>query len=400
MTTRLRLLLGSLAVALASGLAGCSAAVESQAPAAGAATAAGHYYPARDAWAVKAPAEVGMDAALLDEAIAFARANETDRPKDLSDQEKIFGRLLGPFPEERGEVAGIVLRHGYIVAEFGDTMRVDPTYSVAKSYLSTIAGLAKDRGLIGSLQEPVGVRVKDGGYDSPRNAKVTWEHHLRQTTEWEGELFGKKHDFVGIEEFGDGRREPRALEEPGTYYEYNDVRINRLSLSLLRLFKRPLPEVLKTEIMDPIGASDTWRYHGYANSQVDVEGRMIESVSGGTRWGGGLWMNTRDHARFGYLILRKGRWNDRQLLSEAWITEATASRGPVGPDYGYLWWLNTEGKMWPDAPRTSFSAQGAGSNTIWIDPEHDLVVVWRWHKGVQNEFYKRIIASIRKGTAS
>ena len=75
--------------------------------------------------------------------------------------------------------------------------------------------------------------------------------------------------------------------------------------------------------------------------------------------------------------------------------ERLARRGDVGPDYGYLWWLNTEGRAWPDAPRTAYRASGHGSNTVWVDPEHDLVVVWRWHQGrASNEFYKRIIASI------
>ena len=118
-------------------------------------------------------------------------------------------------------------------------------------------------------------------------------------------------------------------------------------------------------------------------------------MSGGTRWGGGLRISARDEARFGYLMLRHGRWGSRQIVSSDWVRQAT-TRGPVGPDYGYLWWLNTLGKAWPDAPRTSFAAIGAGSNIIWIDPEHDLVVVWRWFRGgSENEFFKRILASIR-----
>ncbi|MFN8060266.1 MAG: serine hydrolase [Vicinamibacterales bacterium] len=367
-------------------------------PAAGTAAA---YFPDKDNWQHRAPAEVGMDAALLEQAIAFAKANETTRPKDLSDQETIFGRLLGPFPKERGNTNAVIIRHGYIVAEFGETTRVDPTYSVAKSYLSTLTGLAVDRGLIKDITRPVKELIHDGGYESAHNAPITWEHHLRQTSEWEGEMWGKKHDFVGATEFGNEKREPRALQAPGSFYEYNDVRINRLSLSLLRLFKRPLPDVLKTEIMDPIGASSSWIYHGYNNSDVEVDGKTMKSVSGGTRWGGGLWMSTLDHARFGYLVLRHGRWKEKQLLSEKWLTQATTSQAvaPNAPDYGFLWWLNQKGKQWPDVPRTSFAALGAGSNTIWIDPEHDLVVVWRWHNGKQNDFYKRIIAAIKSGTA-
>ena len=188
---------------------------------------------------------------------------------------------------------------------------------------------------------------------------------------------------------------PRDIKEPGSLYEYNDVRINRMSLSLLQLWKRPLPEVLKTEIMDPIGASSTWTYHPYHNSTVSIEGTPMPSVSGGTRWGGGLWMNTLDHARFGLLISRNGKWNDTQIVSADWIAQATRQQG-VSRGYGYLWWLNSEGR-WPAASRKSFAALGAGNNTIWIDPEHELVVVWRWHRGedAQSEFYKRIVAAVK-----
>jgi len=351
------------------------------------------YFPSKDNWERRKPSEVGMEEALLQQAIEFAKTQETNRPKDLSDQVKVFGRVLGPMPPERGGVNGIVIRHGYIVAEFGDTTRIDPTYSVAKSYLSTILGLTIDRGMIKSVDDPVRNYIKDGGYDSPHNAKITWKHHANQTSEWQGTMFEKPDTFLGIEEFGDGRREPRERREPGTFYEYNDVRINRFSLSMMRLWKRSLPDVLKTEIMDPIGASNTWIYHGYRNSDVEVDGKMLKSVSVGTRWGGGLWMSTRDHARFGYLILRKGRWNNRQIISESWLREATQPKPPAG-DYGHLWWLNTQGRQWPDLPKTSFAAIGAGSNTIWIDPEHDIVVVWRWHRGA-NEFFKRVVAAVK-----
>ncbi|HSE38250.1 MAG TPA: serine hydrolase, partial [Blastocatellia bacterium] len=58
--------------------------------------------------------------------------------------------------------------------------------------------------------------------------------------------------------------------------------------------------------------------------------------------------------------------------------------------------LNTQKKQWPSAPASSFAAIGNGTNTIWIDPEHDLVVVWRWHRGNGDELFKRILAAINK----
>lgn len=335
-----------------------------------------------------------MDGALLEQAVAYARTQASTIPADFSTQVETFGRVLGPLPKMRGDTNGIIIRHGYIVAEWGDTERIDPTYSVAKSFLSTLVGLAIDRGMIKSVRDPMKQYTTDGGYDTSHNSRITWEQHLQQTSEWEGSMWGKNSNFLGVEEFGRGQRQPRAIQEPGSYYEYNDVRINRMALTLLQVWKKPLPRVLKDEIMDRIGASNTWLYHGYFNSTVLINGKQMESVTGGTRWGGGLWINSRDQARFGYLMLRRGKWKNKQIISENWTRMATTPAA-IGPDYGYLWWLNTK-RRYPSAPPTSFAALGNGSNTIWIDPEHDLVVVWRWHRDSSaNEFFKRILAAVQ-----
>ncbi len=160
--------------------------------AAPAADAAAHYYPPPgNAWERRPPEEVGLDDTLLQQAVLYAQWNETTQmPRDFSTQEEIFGKLLGPMPKQRGGTNGLILRHGYIVAEWGDTQAAEPTYSAAKSFLSTLLGVAIDRKMIGSVTEPVANTVRDGGYDSAHNRKVTWEHHVRQTSEWEGEMWG------------------------------------------------------------------------------------------------------------------------------------------------------------------------------------------------------------------
>lgn len=356
------------------------------------------YYPPAGQWAKKTPAEVGMDAAKIDAAIAFAKTRETNWPKDFSTQEKIFGTLLGPIPTSRAGTNGVIIRNGYLVAEFGDTNSADPTYSVAKSMLATVAGVAMREGLIKDLDAPVRSQIRDGGYDSPQNARVTWRHHLQQVTEWEGEMWGKKHDFVGTVAFGDGERKPRALEAPGSHYEYNDVRINRFALSMLRLFKKPLPEVFRDEVMNVIGASNTWQWIPYKNSIADLDGKKLPSVSGGTRWGGGVWINSWDMARFGYLWLRNGRWGSKQIVPPAYV-KAALTPSAHGPDYGFLWWLNTRGGA-KTLPTNSFQAQGAGSNTIFVSPDHDLVIVWRWHGGGKEEFFHQVIAAIQPSTSA
>lgn len=352
------------------------------------------YFPPAGQWQRKAPDEVGMDAAKLQAAVEFAKTRGSTWDF-ANDQVRTFGTPLGPLPAQRAATNGIIVRHGYIVAEFGDTKASDPVYSVAKSFLSTVAGIAVDRGLIKDVNDPVGKYINDGGYASPHNAAVTWKHHLQQESEWEGVMWGKNADFVGPEPFGRGQRQPRAIQAPGAFYEYNDVRINRFALSLLRLFGKGVPEVLKTEIMDPIGASSDWRWVPYDNSTVEIAGRPIGSVSGGTRWGGGIWINSEDLARFGLLALNRGKWGDRQVVSEQWFKDAVTPSAH-GPDYGYLWWLNTRGRQWASAPATSFAALGNGSNTIWVDPEHDIVFVWHWHRGSMNEMIQQILAAVTK----
>jgi len=371
------------------------------------------YYPPAGAWAKKSPAELGLDPVKLQEAVDYAKSHETRREMDFSDQERTFGTLLGSVPNIRAHTNGVVIYKGYLVAEFGDTTWADPTYSVAKSMLSTVAGIAVRDGLIKDLNATVGATVKDGGYDSPGNGVITWKNHLNQESEWEGTMFTKPDTFLGHEAFGEGEMKPRERRKPGTYYEYNDVRINRFSLSLLRTFNKPVPDVFREQVMDVIGASNTWRWIPYHNSFVELNGKKVASVSGGTRWGGGVWINAQDMARFGYLWLRGGKWGDKQIVPPAYVKAAlTPSPVPNSPDYGYLWWLNTrqdnakcpngpqQGNRagcsnYPGMPPNAFGANGAGSNTILISPDQDLVVVWRWHAGNIAEFGKRVVAAIK-----
>ena len=353
------------------------------------------YVPAPGQWARKSPAEVGMDAARLNEALEFMKTHETASPRqDFSDQEIVNGRLLGSIPTERATTNALVIRHGYIVAEFGDTLRPDPTYSVAKSMLSTVTGIALDRGLLAKLDDRVGSMITDGGYDSAQNRFVTWRHHLQQESEWEGELWGKNANFIGQDAFGRAEMKPRALKAPGTHYEYNDVRMNRFALSLLRLYKKPIPDVFRDEVMNPIGASTTWKWVPYTNAYAEVDGRRMASVSGGTRWGGGMWISTYDLARFGLLWLRNGRWHDRQIVSAAYVTSATTPSAH-GPDYGFLWWLNKTGRLYPGSSPRSYEARGQGGNIIHVDPDRDLVIVWRW-SAQSAEGFKRVAAAIVK----
>jgi CubicO group peptidase (beta-lactamase class C family) len=135
--------------------------------------------------------------------------------------------------------------------------------------------------------------------------------------------------------------------------------------------------------MDPIDASPTWRWHGYSNSWVLIDGLKMQSVSGGGHWGGGMFISTRDQARLGLLFLRRGSWNGRQLISEKWI-DMLKVPSPANPSYGYMWWLNTGRKSLPSAPEDVFYAAGFGGNYIYVDSENDLVIAVRWVGNTRN----------------
>jgi len=350
------------------------------------------YIPATDqAWESVDPAAAGLDPGRLAAAVAFAETHETDWPRDLEQAGSVPGltqiepppwnEALGPY-KPRGGPNGLLLRGGRIAARWGDPARVDMTFSIAKSYLAALAGIAIGDGLIGSIDDPVSATVEAPEFGSAHNRAITWRHLLTQTSEWEGTLFDKpdlvdRNRQVGPGSDNSRKGQHRDLQPPGSYWEYNDVRVNVLALALLHVFRRPLPEMLKERIMDPIGASSGWSWHGYRNSWVTIGGRRMLSVPGGTHWGGGIQISSFDHARFALLIHSDGLWGDRRLLPEGW-TAAMRTPCAVNDGYGLLWWLNTGRREWPAASESAYAAIGAGSNIILIDPARDLILIARW----------------------
>lgn len=339
------------------------------------------YYP--DAhWQTRKPEELKINKRLLDSAVSFAKSNETKVDRDLRIANlKAFSNepgyeIIGPM-KRRGDPAGLIIKDGYIIAQWGDVNRVDMTYSVAKSFLSTVAGLAIDDGLIKNVNDRVDQYVWDDTFEGKHNQKITWDNLLTQSSDWSGTLFGisdwadRPPKEGGIDDW-----KSRKLHEPGTFFRYNDVRVNVLAYSLLQVWRKPLPMVLKDKIMDPIGASSAWRWYGYNNSFVNIDGIMMQSVSGGGHHGGGIFISAMDQARFGLLFLRNGKWKNQQLISKNWINKATQPSLP-NKEYGYMWWLNAT-KKWEGVSPRVYHAAGFGGNYIVIDNEHDLVIVARW----------------------
>jgi len=355
------------------------------------------YYPDK-IWEEKSPESLGVNFKKLDEAIQFAINNENSVENDLRIAIiKSFGnepdfRIKGP-TKKRGNPNGLIIKNGYIIGKWGDIKRVDMTFSVTKSYLSTTAAIAFDKQLI-TLDEELVNYVWDGKYDDPHNSQITWHHLLNQSSQWSGNLFGT-YDWADRPPQGLTLEEikKQSLLPPGKDYKYNDVRVNLLSYSLLNVFRVPLPKVLKKYIMDPIGASNTWRWYGYDESMQIIDGVEVQSVSGGGHFGGGMFISSEDHARFGLLFLRDGIWGDERLISSGWIKKMRLP-SENNSSYGYMWWLNRGQRKWDGLPENIYYGSGFGGNYVVVVPDHDLVIVARWIDSSKiGELIKKVIES-------
>lgn len=344
-----------------------------------------YYFPERnEVWKQEPANKLKINQTKLDDAVEFAMDNEYSGSRDLriailkGFEREPFHEILGP-TKKRGGPAGMILKNGYVVASWGDTKRVDMTFSVTKSFLSTVAGLAVDQNLIADTNDKVGSYIWDGTFGGEHNSKITWEHLLQQNSAWSGELWGGK-DWAdrppregGIDDW-----KLEKPKEPGIVMEYNDVRVNVLAYSLTHIWRQPAPKVLKENLMDKIDASTTWRWHGYDHAWTEIDGIKMKSVTGGGHSGAGLFISTEDMARFGLLFLNNGKWKTEQLISKEWIKKAIEP-SKTNVNYGYMWWLNKKGnRHWEGLSENIFYAAGFGGNFIVIDKENNLVVVTRW----------------------
>ena len=193
------------------------------------------YYPDAE-WQVKKPEELKMSNKWIDSAISFAMHNENKVDRDLRIADlkaytnEPFYKIVGPV-KQRGGPAGMIIKNGYIVGQWGDVKRVDMDFSATKSYLSTVAGLAVDAKLIKSVNDKMNEYVEET-FDGEHNSKITWDHLLTQSSDWYGNLFGiydwaDRPDKNG--KLDDWRN--RKLFEPGEHFKYNDVRVNLLAYS-------------------------------------------------------------------------------------------------------------------------------------------------------------------------
>lgn len=188
---------------------------------------------------------------------------------------------------------------------------------------------------------------------------------LQPVTSWEMMASANPVDFV---------LEKPVVDEPGKVFKYNSGTIHLLaSLIKQKAGQEPL-RYAETKLFNPLGISGvTW--------DADSKGVNVG--------GSGLSLSPLELAKFGYLYLRNGVWNGKQVVPKAWIRESTqkqveANNGNEAENsgYGYLWWVNSFG---------GYSAHGFGGQYLFLIPEKDLVVVFTG--GLPNSLFPVIIPS-------
>jgi len=234
-----------------------------------------------------------------------------------------------------------------------------------------------------------------------QNRGVTWLQLLQQTSEWSGSLWGipdtvdRDRQLAPTDDQARfNRSTPR--QPPGTYWDYNDTRVNALCLALTSLFGESLPDVLATAL-PAFGDRTSWNWQGYGNeSSITLpDRRTVSVVVGGGHWGGGLATSVRHDLILGRLMAGRGTLDGRRVLSEAAIA-ALLSPCPLQPVYGRALVAQYGAAALPCRPAFSFFATGVGMNVIWVDPVLDLVAVVRWmDEPAFPGFVEHVVAAMR-----
>jgi len=238
--------------------------------------------------------------------------------------------------------------------------------SVSKSVASLAIGIAIDRGLIRSVNEPIFSFFPEcADLRSPEKDRIQLVHVLTMTMglEWveATPATGENNDESRMHRAADPSRYVLGLAStspPGQEFFYNTGALTLASAIVHKATGRPLDEFAREVLFEPLGIADVeWA-----------------RVKGDTDAGGGLRLRPRDMAKIGQLVLAGGRWNDRQIVSKDWIETSTTSKIKATDDqyYGYLWWL---GRARTNAGVVSWiGALGRGGQSIRIVPERNLVV--------------------------
>lgn len=275
------------------------------------------------------------------------------------------------------------MRDGKIVEEdyYNGATAEQPqeVWSATKSYSSTLVGIAQDEGLL-SVDDLATEYIPE--WAGTPSADVTVRNLVANDS---GRHWDYQTDYLKMAG-GAQDKTQFAIDlgqdaPPGTTWEYNNSAIQTLDRVLTKATGTSPAAYAEEKLLAPLGMTDS---------------AMTKDPTGNTLTFMGLQSTCRDMARFGVLLLNRGNWDGEQIVSEAWIDDATGQASQdINGAYGYLWWLNRDGvqkggdqattgeaaaepkvgRMVPGAPEDVFWALGLGGQVIAVHPTSGTVAV-------------------------
>ena len=318
-----------------------------------------------DTWQKATPQSQGVDSSGLHKALGYLNANS--------------GGV--------GTNETVIVKNGYLIWEGPDAGNVHEIYSCTKTFTSSVLGVLATDGVLNVDDYAVKYLPSlDDQY--PEYARIRFSHLAAMTSGYDSimsdgwrfyETDRQKHHEYVMKFTTPGP----PLFAAGTSFKYHDPAVHILGYILTKAAGKPLEQVFKERIAEPIGMTFTWSNYG------DRDGILFNNPAGTPGENqGGICSSARELARYGLLYLNKGNWNGKQLLNASFVERATSNQVPADMKtkyfdltgrYGFFWWTNGIRKdgtrPWPSAPAKAFTAHGAGRNFIFVVPEWSLVIV-------------------------
>jgi CubicO group peptidase (beta-lactamase class C family) len=263
----------------------------------------------------------------------------------------------------------VVVHHDRVVIEryFGGAgpNTLETSFSVAKSFVAALVGIAIDQGRIGSVDDPVTRYLPELAARDPRFASITLRHLLTmssglryQESSFPSPRGDDTSTYYGVDLRKEALEDTRIEQPPGRKWHYNNYNPLLLGLVLERASGMSVSNFMASRLWQPLGAGS------------DASWSLDSGRSGFEKLESGLNATALDYARFGLLLLHGGEWNGRRVVSGEWVRDATRihTRTDFPNPYGYFWWV--DGKR-PDR----FYAFGNYGQYIYVDPRAEVVVV-------------------------
>ncbi|MCD4710898.1 MAG: beta-lactamase family protein, partial [Bacteroidales bacterium] len=262
----------------------------------------------------------------------------------------------------------VVIRNGYMIWKGSDIDNMHNVWSTSKSFTSTVLGLLTDDGKC-TLDTYAGDYLSDLSSQYP---DIKLRHFASMTSGYDGVNHGDESPCQSKTPF-----DPTIPHfSPGSKFEYCDDAMNQFGNVLTRIAGENIETCFKKRIADPIGMNDAkWDWSDWGT----IDGLVVNGGAGNK--GRGIHISARELARFGLLFLNRGNWNGNQLISSSWVDQATRVQVPASvPEsngtYGFNWWVNGSEKVkWPEAPASTFAAEGYNNNHCFVIPDWNMVIV-------------------------